>query len=211
MSKLQTEIDLSTLHYEYVKLSHSVRALLPLKIMIKEIIENLGIDSEKMKFVSNSTLYEDNNGAIVVETNPSMTSTSKKIAVRYHWFRHHLGKEFVIHNIESENQKADIFTKVLQGDFFSGLGSCYAVCKPSDERECIKKWHIQPSTETLFSERRYFGPLGNDHILVYYPLIYYQRIKVYRFETMNMGRFRWNNGVSGKCNPIKYSGIYCTG
>ena len=35
MSKLQTEISLSTLHSEYVALSHSVRALLPLKILIK--------------------------------------------------------------------------------------------------------------------------------------------------------------------------------
>ena len=35
VSKLQTDIALSTLHYEYVVLSHSVRALLPLKILIK--------------------------------------------------------------------------------------------------------------------------------------------------------------------------------
>ena len=118
VSKLHTEIDIYTLHSEYVKLSHSVRALLLLKIIIKEMIENLGIDSEKMNFVSSSTLYEENNGDIVVEISPSMTSTSKQISVMYHWLRHHVGKEFVIHNIESENQKADIFTKVLKGDFF---------------------------------------------------------------------------------------------
>ena len=35
VSKLQTEIALSTLHSEYVALSHSVRALLPLKSLIK--------------------------------------------------------------------------------------------------------------------------------------------------------------------------------
>ena len=34
VSKLQTEIALSTLHSEYVALSHSVRALLPLKSLI---------------------------------------------------------------------------------------------------------------------------------------------------------------------------------
>ena len=32
---------------------------------------------------------------------------------------------------------------------------------------------------------------------VYYPIIYYQNIKVYRVEIMNMGRSYWNNGVSG--------------
>ena len=43
VSKLQTEIALSTLHSEYVALSHSVRALLSLKSIIKELIDNLGL------------------------------------------------------------------------------------------------------------------------------------------------------------------------
>ena len=42
-----------------------------------------------------------------------------------------------------------------------------------------------------------FGPFGNAHILVYYPIISYQRIEVYRFGKMYMGRFHCNNGVSG--------------
>ena len=66
VSKIQTDISLSTLLSEYVALSHSVRALLTLKSLIKEVIDNLGIDSENLKFVSISTIYEDNNGAIVV-------------------------------------------------------------------------------------------------------------------------------------------------
>ena len=96
MSKLQTEIDISTLHSEYVALSHSVRALLPLENLIKEVIYNLGIDSEKLKFMSSSTIYEDNNGSILVEKSPRMTPASNHIAVKYHWFRHHVGKEFLI-------------------------------------------------------------------------------------------------------------------
>ena len=99
-------------------LSHSVRALLPLKILIKEVIDNLGIICEKLKFVSSSTVYEGNNGAVFVATIPRMTPSSKHITIKYHWFRQHLGKEFVIPKIESENQKADIFTKGLQGQIF---------------------------------------------------------------------------------------------
>ena len=38
-------------------------------------------------------------------------------------------------------------------------------------------------------------------IFGFYPIIPYQRINVYRVETMDMGRLCWNNGVSGKCNP----------
>ena len=65
--------------------------------------------------MSSSTIYEDNNRAIVVVTSPMMTPTSNHISVKYHWFRQHVGKEFLIRKIESENQKADIFTKGLQG------------------------------------------------------------------------------------------------
>ena len=51
VSKISTEIALYTLHSENVALSHFIRALLPLKIIIKEVIDNLGIDSKKLKFV----------------------------------------------------------------------------------------------------------------------------------------------------------------
>ena len=103
VSKLQTEIALSTLHSEYVALSHSVRALLPLKSLTKEVIDNLEIDSENLKFVSIYTICEDNNRSIVVTTSPRTTPSSKHIAVNDHWFRQHVGKEFVIWKIESEN------------------------------------------------------------------------------------------------------------
>ena len=82
-------------------LSRSIGALLPLKIIIKEVIDNLGIDSEKLKFVSSSTVYGDNNGAIVVAKITRMTPTSNNITVKYHWFRQNIGNEFVIWKIDS--------------------------------------------------------------------------------------------------------------
>ena len=99
-----------------------VRSLIPLKSLIKKLIDNLGMDSEKMKFVSSSTIYEDNIGAIVVATSPSMNPTSKHISVKHHWFRQHVGMKFLIQKIKSENQKADIFTKGLQGKIFVRIG-----------------------------------------------------------------------------------------
>ena len=42
-----------------------------------------------------------------------------------------------------------------------------------------------------------FWTIGEQLYIVYYPIIYYQNIKVYRVETMDMGRSHWNNGVSG--------------
>ena len=73
-------------------MSHSIRALIPLKSLVKEVIENLGIDSEKLNFVSSSTIYEDNNGSIVVAKIPRMSHTLNHIDIKYHWFRQHVGK-----------------------------------------------------------------------------------------------------------------------
>ena len=73
--KLQTCISLSTLHYECVSLSHSVRYLLPLESLIKEVVDNLVINIENMEFVSSSTDYEENNSTIIVVTSQRMNST----------------------------------------------------------------------------------------------------------------------------------------
>ena len=42
-----------------------------------------------------------------------------------------------------------------------------------------------------------FWTIGEQSYFVYYPIISYRMIKVYRVETMYMGRSHWNNGVSG--------------
>ena len=50
---------------------------------------------------------------------------------------------------------------------------------------------------------RCYGPKRNildywgKFYIVYYLIISYRKIKVYRVETMDMGRFHWNNGVIG--------------
>ena len=93
VSKIQTKISLSTLQYEYVALSWSARQSIPLKSLITEVIDNLGIDSEKLKFVSISTVYKRNNGDMVVSTFPRMTPTSNHIDLKYQSFCQNIGKE----------------------------------------------------------------------------------------------------------------------
>ena len=80
-------IDRYCSHSEYVEFSHSNIDLLTLKCLIKGVIENLGMDSEKLNFVSISTVYEDNNGDIVAGKNPITTSTSEQISVKHNWIR----------------------------------------------------------------------------------------------------------------------------
>eukprot|EP00957_Ditylum_brightwellii_P039928 3022710-Ditylum_brightwellii.AAC.1 len=66
---------------------------------------------KELKFVSNSTLYEDNNGTIRVASCPKMTPTKK-----YPCFKQHVESgEVEIVKVESRKQLADIFTKGLQG------------------------------------------------------------------------------------------------
>ena len=65
--------------------------------------------------------------------------------------------------------------------------------------------------ETLWSKRGYFIIVGNAHVLVYYPIISYQRIWFYRSETMDMVRLCCNNGDSVKWNPSKFYSTYYTG
>ena len=117
VSKLQTEIALSTLHAEYVALSQSLREFLPLKDLVKEILANYRFDTSKISYTTKSKVFEDNQGAIVVATSPRMTPPSKFIAVKYHWFREHVTKEFDI-EILGNGQIADMFTKGLQGERF---------------------------------------------------------------------------------------------
>ena len=94
-------------------LSQSLRDLLPIKNLITEVMENFKLD-RKIEFISKSTVYEDNNGAIRVATCPRLTPTSKFIAVKYHWFRQHVeNKEIRIQKVDTSLQKADIFTKSL--------------------------------------------------------------------------------------------------
>ena len=42
-----------------------------------------------------------------------------------------------------------------------------------------------------------FWTIEEQSYFVYYPIIYYLRINLYRVETMYMGRSHWNNGVIG--------------
>eukprot|EP00957_Ditylum_brightwellii_P194560 14819393-Ditylum_brightwellii.AAC.1 len=100
VSKLQTEVALSTLYAEYVALFQSLRDLLSTKDLITEVVKGMWQKDTHMelKLVSKSTVYEENNGAIRVASCPKTNPTSKSIAVKYHWFRQHV-----------ESSEVDIF------------------------------------------------------------------------------------------------------
>ena len=42
-----------------------------------------------------------------------------------------------------------------------------------------------------------FWTIGEQSYIIYYPIISYRKIKVYKVETMDVLRYHWNNGVIG--------------
>ena len=101
MSKLQTDIYISTLNSEYGGVSKYVRYLLPPKILFREVVDKFGTNSENLGFISSSIVYEESNGFIVMAKSPRIGPNSKEIRFEHHSFRQHIGKRFVIRNIES--------------------------------------------------------------------------------------------------------------
>jgi hypothetical protein len=121
-SKLQTEIALSTTEAEYIALSQAMRELIPLRRLLSEIVTAMDLPGVK-ETVIQSTVFEDNNGAIATATAVKMTPRTKHIAVKYHFFKSHVnnGDGITLSKIDTNLQKADIFTKGLAPQKFADI------------------------------------------------------------------------------------------
>ena len=130
-SKVQDHIALSTMESEYIALSTAMRSLLFIRALFNELCDHHKL-SYGNKISKISTVFEDNRAAKILATTdpPRLTPRSKSLAVRYHWFRSHLGVKdgsgIVIKDVASALNKADFLTKALcRADFVSNR---FAVC-----------------------------------------------------------------------------------
>ena len=120
VSKLQTEISLSTTEAEYIALSQSLRDVLPLIELIKEVNDVLKIEGQPPKVYCK--VFEDNNGALELAKAPKMRPRTKHIALKYHHFRAAARDGRVaIFPIDTKQKIADIFTKPLYKVTFEHL------------------------------------------------------------------------------------------
>jgi hypothetical protein len=119
VSKLQTEIALSTTKAEYIALSQAIRELLPMRDLFQEVGTALKLKCA-IPTILHSTVFEDNNGALSLATSPKISPRTKHIAVKYHHFRSKIGadKGIIIQRVDTTEQKADIFTKGLGAQQF---------------------------------------------------------------------------------------------
>ena len=109
VSKMQTEIALSTTEAEYIALSQSMRDLIPFCSMAQELGDHYHQMREAPKILCR--LFEDNNGALILAKEHRYRPRTKHIALKYHHFRSYVAEgkvEIIGNNIHEENIMGDV-------------------------------------------------------------------------------------------------------
>ena len=117
-SKLQTQTALSTTEAEYIAMSMSLRDVIPIMELIKEMkSHNIPVICTKPYVYCK--VFEDNSGALELARLPKLRPRTKHINVCYHHFREHVRKGLIkIFPVGTSDQIADVLTKALaQNDF----------------------------------------------------------------------------------------------
>ncbi len=108
---------------EYVSLSTSCRDLFPMIDLTKEICSALSLHLDDI-INMHVKIHEDNVGTLILgKLEPRrMTPRSKHYAVKYHWFREHIGPRNVeLVKIDTKDQLGDLSTNGLDKISFSRL------------------------------------------------------------------------------------------
>jgi len=98
---------------ELVAMSTALKSLIPLRANYKLIAASLDLPFDTV-----TEIHEDNQAciALVTANPPRFTPRAKHIAVKYFWFRRHLGETLRVVYVESSKQRGDCFTKPLLHD-----------------------------------------------------------------------------------------------
>jgi hypothetical protein len=113
-SKKQNCVALSTAEAEYIAAGACCAQLL----WMKQTLRNFGCEFNKI------SLLCDNESAIKLANNPMQHSRTKHINIRHHFLRDHGAKGYIeLCHVNTENQLANIFTKLLDETRFCFLRS----------------------------------------------------------------------------------------
>ena len=126
-TQLHSEITLSTTEAEYLTLSTSLQTLLPVRDLLIEVTNALGI-SPNLRATLHCRAFQDNRAAWQLATQQRITNRTKYFLVKWHWFWQHVHrdsndddepKRFIkIEPCSTNVMRADIFTKGLLGEKF---------------------------------------------------------------------------------------------
>jgi hypothetical protein len=112
-SRLQTEIALSSTESEFIGLSDSVRVVITIMELMKEL-HQLKVPIPTLRPTLHAKIFEDNSGALEIAKVPKMRPRTKTLNIKYHHFRDYIERgEISIHAIKSADQPADMLTKPL--------------------------------------------------------------------------------------------------
>ncbi|GFH50768.1 hypothetical protein CTEN210_07244 [Chaetoceros tenuissimus] len=113
-SQLMDCICLSTAEAEYYALSQAMRALIPVRTLLKEMCLSLNVPEFTNPDSILTTVHEDNQSALRLATEQRITSRTRFYLARYHFFWEHVrnGDISVIY-CPTETQEADYLTKNL--------------------------------------------------------------------------------------------------
>lgn len=121
VSKLQTEVTLSTLESKFVALSQSFRSLIAVQDLLAETLKGLDIPVTVHSRIK-STVFEDNSGCLKLAMTKRLTPRTRHIAVKYFWFLEKIDQGLAeVVKVDTKLQKADIFTKSLQPQPFISI------------------------------------------------------------------------------------------
>jgi hypothetical protein len=111
-SKLQSIVAQNSTEIEYIAIDIAAKEL----EFIRNILSELKIT---IKAQERFLLYTDNNGALLLASNPVFYERTKHIAVRYHYIRQLINNGLLdLIHIASKDQKTDGLTKPLDTSFF---------------------------------------------------------------------------------------------
>ena len=117
VSKLQTEIALSTAEAEYIALSQAIREIMLFMSLLSEIEPFIKLKMPKPGI--HRKVFEDNNSCIAMTVNRKFTPRTKHIVLKCHHFKAHVKSGAVkIFPIDTKEQTGDIFTKPLEDSLF---------------------------------------------------------------------------------------------
>jgi hypothetical protein len=131
ISKLQTQIALSTCEAEFIALSQSMRDLIHIRETLKEImtvIFEVDLTSacstysksfKDIQAIPTSNVYEDNAACLKVAMMPKLLPGTKHIGIPWHWFRAKIiALGCTVIAVDSASQLADQCTKGLPQESF---------------------------------------------------------------------------------------------
>lgn len=118
-SKKQNSVSLSSIEAEYIAAGNACTQLIRMTIMLNDY----GMNEKEYK------LYYDNKCAIDLSKNPVSHSKAKHIEFMYHFIRNLVeNKSLFLEYISTKMPIADIFTKLLDGEWFESLLVALRLC-----------------------------------------------------------------------------------